>query len=125
MSLDNKNDFYICKIDSLRVTYYSFLSKCELEGYEEVTSYFNDMLEKKKNKKWIWIIDGLHYKIINGNANSYIDISCIKKLVQILSNNLSSLENIVIINLTSSLKQILAIIHPFLGEQLKKKIIYN
>jgi hypothetical protein len=125
MIKDHKSDFYICKIDSNKLTYYSYLAQCELDGYANITNHFSNMLLKKHTKKWLWIIDGNDYKILNGTIENYIELKLIKELIKILSIHSSTLENIIIINSSFSLKQLLAFIIPFLDNELKKKFIYN
>jgi len=125
MSKDHKNDFYVCNIDSSKVTYYSYLAKSQLEGYENVYKHFEKLLLIIEQKKWLWIIDGKDYKILNGTIESNFDLKCIRKLMQMMEMYYTSLENIIIINPSLNLKQILSLVYPFLNSDLKKKIIYK
>ena len=106
-------------------TYYFYTCPAKSKLYFDVVSiidHYNGVLSDiPKNKKWIWVLDVLGF-----GFNHFLQIEVAKELSKLISSKFSeNLEKIIIINPSSYVSAVYAIVKPFLNNKVKSIIEIN
>lgn len=116
----NSHSFYMCEEHPDHNVYYSCPAKSlKPKDHDGIISHYAGMLNDKKDKKWIWIIDGKDSK------TQMLDLKIVLSLVKLCEKQLDSLIKIIVINLSLPIKTLLCVINPFLSTKLKSVIYYE
>ena len=106
-------------------TYYFYTCPAKSKLYYDTNSiidHYNGVLSDiPKNKKWIWVLD-----VMGFGFNHFLQIEVAKELSKLISSKFSeNLEKILIINPSSYVSAVYAIVKPFLNNKVKSIIEIN
>ena len=106
-------------------TYYFYTCPAKSKLYYDTNSiieHYNGVLSDiPENKKWIWVLDVLGF-----GFNHFLQIEVAKELSKLISSKFSeNLEKILIINPSSYVSAVYAIVKPFLNNKVKSIIEIN
>lgn len=106
-------------------TYYFYTCPAKSKLYYDTNSiieHYNGVLgEIPENKKWIWVLDATGF-----GFNHFLQIEVATELSKLISSKFSkNLEKIIIINPSSYVSAVYAIVKPFLNNKVKSIIEIN
>ena len=106
-------------------TYYFYTCPAKSKLYFDAVSiieHYNGVLSDiPENKKWVWVLDVLGF-----GFNHFLQIEVAKELSKLISSKFSeNLEKIIIINPSSYVSAVYAIVKPFLNNKVKSIIEIN
>ena len=106
-------------------TYYFYTCPAKSKLYYDTNSiinHYNGVLSDiPENKKWIWVLDVLGF-----GMNHFLQIEVATELSKLISSKFSeNLEKILIINPSSYVSAVYAIVKPFLNNKVKSIIEIN
>lgn len=106
-------------------TYYFYTCPAKSKLYYDTNSiinHYNGVLSDiPENKKWIWVLD-----VTGFGFNHFLQIEVATELSKLISSKFSeNLEKIIIINPSSYVSAVYAIVKPFLNNKVKSIIEIN